>query len=69
MLVYFMAVWSILWPFGMCNLSPFNSLWAFVYIFPVLVCLDQEKSGKAGLDRVIMIRFRNKVLIESLAGK
>jgi hypothetical protein len=37
MLSYFITIWYKLWPFGVvCS--------HFVY-FPVLVCLDQEKSG------------------------
>jgi hypothetical protein len=44
MLVFFMAIWNILWPFGII----YGRLVQFVdicYIFPVLVCLEQEKSG------------------------
>jgi hypothetical protein len=44
MLVYFMTICYILWPFGIIYVR----LVLFVvicYIFPVLVCLDQEKSG------------------------
>jgi hypothetical protein len=37
-LEYFMAIWYNSWPFGtVCGL--------LLYIFPNLVCLDQEKSG------------------------
>jgi hypothetical protein len=44
MLVYFTATWHNLWPFGIMygRLVWFVVLW---YIFPVLVCLDQVKSG------------------------
>jgi hypothetical protein len=37
-------IWNILQPFGIvyANLEQFMVIW---YIFPVLVCLDQEKSG------------------------
>jgi hypothetical protein len=38
---YFTAIWYNLWPFGIvCGF--------LVYIFAVLVCLDQEKSGSPG---------------------
>jgi hypothetical protein len=43
MLVYFMTIWNILWPFGII----YGRLVYFVvicYIFTNLVCLDQEKS-------------------------
>jgi hypothetical protein len=44
MLVYFMTIRNILRPFGIINgrLVYFVFIW---YIFPNLVCLDQEKSG------------------------
>jgi hypothetical protein len=44
MLVYFMTIWIILWPFGIIygRLVYFVVIW---YIFPILVFLDQEKSG------------------------
>jgi hypothetical protein len=35
-------IWYNLWPFGI------GSLRSFCYVFPVLVCLDQEKSGNPG---------------------
>jgi hypothetical protein len=38
-LEYFKAIWYNLWPFGRYR------VWSFGIIFPVLVCLDQEKSG------------------------
>jgi hypothetical protein len=43
-LVYFMAIWSILWPFGLfCgHLVNFMVIW---YIFPRFGMLYQEKSG------------------------
>jgi hypothetical protein len=40
----FVTIWNSLWPFGIIC----GRLLLFVvicYIFPVLVCLDQEKSG------------------------
>jgi hypothetical protein len=43
-----MTIWKILWPFGII----YGRLIKFVvicYIFPNLVCLDQEKSGNPGL--------------------
>jgi hypothetical protein len=45
MLVYFTTVRYNLSPFGITNgrLVQFVLIW---YTFPVLVCLDQEKSGK-----------------------
>jgi hypothetical protein len=44
MSVYFTAVWYHFWPFGIMHgrLVQFVSSW---YTFPVLVCLDQEKTG------------------------
>jgi hypothetical protein len=44
MLLYFITVWNIFQSFGkICNcLVYFSVLW---FIFPILVCLDQEKSG------------------------
>jgi hypothetical protein len=44
MLVYFMTFRNILRPLGLFHfrLVQFVVIW---YIFPVLVCLDQEKSG------------------------
>jgi hypothetical protein len=47
MLVYFMTIWNILSPFGIIvgRLVKFVADW---YIFPILVCLDQEKSGNPG---------------------
>jgi hypothetical protein len=41
-LSYFITIWNILLPLGIPNLWPFLVI---LYIFPVLVCLDQEKSG------------------------
>jgi hypothetical protein len=43
MLSYFMTIWNILLPFGIINGR--LAIWC---IFPVLVCLDQEKSGNPG---------------------
>jgi hypothetical protein len=47
MLVYFMTIWNILWPFDIIygRLVQFVAIW---YIYPVLVCLDHEKSGNPG---------------------
>jgi hypothetical protein len=39
------SIWNIIWPFDIkCALwyMQFVAIW---YIFPILVCLDQEKSG------------------------
>jgi hypothetical protein len=46
--VYFMTICNILWPFGIIcgRLVLFVAIW---YIFPILVCLAQEKSGNPGL--------------------
>jgi hypothetical protein len=43
-LKYFKAIWNILRPFGIFygRLVKFVAIW---YIFPVLVCLDQEIYG------------------------
>jgi hypothetical protein len=49
MLVYFMIIWNIFRPLGVF-LWPFGAVCGhFVHIFfPVLVCLDLEKSGNPG---------------------
>jgi hypothetical protein len=39
---YFTAIWYILWQIGIVCRN-----WVF---FPILVCLDQEKSGNTGSD-------------------
>jgi hypothetical protein len=38
---YFLVIWYNLWPFGI--------VCGHMVCFPVLVCLDQEKSGNTGL--------------------
>jgi hypothetical protein len=45
----FMTIWNILEPFGITygSLVQFVVIW---YIFPILVCLDQEKSGNPAKD-------------------
>jgi hypothetical protein len=49
MLVYVTAIWYNLWSFGIVyvRLVKFVVLW---YVFPVLVRLDQEKSGNPALE-------------------
>jgi hypothetical protein len=47
-LVHFMAIWNILRPFGIIYGCLLLSV-VIWYIFPNLVCLDQEKSGNPGL--------------------
>jgi hypothetical protein len=50
-LVYFMTIWNILWPFGLI----YGRLVLFVvicYIFPNLVCLDQDKSGNPAWSQI-----------------
>jgi hypothetical protein len=49
MLVYFMTIWNILRLLGVFygSLVQFSVIW---YILPVLVCLDQEKSGNPVVD-------------------
>jgi hypothetical protein len=44
MLMHFMTIWNTLRPFDIIrgSLVQFVAIW---YIFPILVCLDQEKSG------------------------
>jgi hypothetical protein len=42
MLVYFMAFWSILLPFGKFCGHLVNFNWTFWYIFPVLVCCSKK---------------------------
>jgi hypothetical protein len=46
-LAYFMAIWHILWPFGIFygHLAYFMAIW---YIFPCFGMLYQEKSGNPG---------------------
>jgi hypothetical protein len=51
MLVYFMTICNNLRPFGIPIYWPFGIVCIYlVYIFPVLVCLDQEKSGSPVTD-------------------
>jgi hypothetical protein len=45
---YFTAMWYILWPFGI--------VCAHWYIFPVLVCLDQDKSGNPARSRARILK-------------
>jgi hypothetical protein len=47
MFVYFITIWNILRPFGIIygRLVQLAVIW---YIFPIFVCLDQEKSGNPG---------------------
>jgi hypothetical protein len=62
MLVYFMTIWNILWPFGIIYIWSFGiiyiwpfgkyNLWSFVLFFPNLECLDQENFGNPALRRV-----------------
>jgi hypothetical protein len=57
MMVYFMTIRNILWPFGII----FGRLVKFVaigYIFSILVCLDQEKSGNPGFDPDCEVDFQ-----------
>jgi hypothetical protein len=49
MLVYFMTIWNILWPFGII-LWPFGIVCGHLVYFSIFVCLDQEKSGNPGPD-------------------
>jgi hypothetical protein len=44
MLVCFMTIWNILWPFGI-SCGRLVEFVVICYIFPNLECLDQEKSG------------------------
>jgi hypothetical protein len=46
-LEYFMAIWKILWPSGLI-FGRLVYLVIICYIFPNLVCLDQDKSGNPG---------------------
>jgi hypothetical protein len=53
MLLYFMTIWNIKRPFGIiygltCGQIR-RGLWSFGIFFPVLVCLDREKSGNPAL--------------------
>jgi hypothetical protein len=49
MVVYFLTIWNIIHPFGIIY---GRLVWLVVigYIFPNLVCLDQEKSGNSDLE-------------------
>jgi hypothetical protein len=51
MLVYFMVIWHILWPF--CNVVV---IW---YIFPRFGILCQEKSGNPGFVQDLLSPHRN----------
>jgi hypothetical protein len=42
-----MAIWNILWTFGIIH-GYLVLFVVFCYIFPNLVCLDQDKSGNPG---------------------
>jgi hypothetical protein len=50
MLIYFMAIWSILQPFGIFHdlLVQFVFIW---YIFPGFGIMPQEKSGNPAMKR------------------
>jgi hypothetical protein len=50
MLVYFMTIWNILRPFDIIY-GRFVWLVVIWYIFPKMVCLDQEKSGNPDPNR------------------
>jgi hypothetical protein len=68
MLVYFMAIWNILYPFGIHILWPFgNLIW---YIFPVLVsCLTKNLAtlfGNAAMGR--KNGFQTEDLCNRLSG-
>jgi hypothetical protein len=58
MLVYVMTIWNILWPFGIIY---GRLVWSVVicYIFPNLVCLDQEKSGNPDCERAHLTKERD----------
>jgi hypothetical protein len=43
-----MAIWIILWPFGMFCPWPFRNLVPIWYIFPCFGTLNEEKSGSPG---------------------
>jgi hypothetical protein len=51
MVVYFVTIWNTLQTFGII----YGRLVLFVvilYIFPILACLDQEKSGNPDVEAV-----------------
>jgi hypothetical protein len=52
--VYFMAIWYILWPFGIFSghLVYFMAIW---YIFPRFGTMYQEKSGNLGFVQKIVL--------------
>jgi predicted outer membrane lipoprotein len=47
-LVYFMAIWYIVWLFGIYVVWPFGNLVAVWYIFPHFGKLNKEKFGNPG---------------------
>jgi hypothetical protein len=56
-----MTIGNILWPFGII----YGLLLLFVvicYIFPILVCLDQEKSGNPDSEAASEIDFEIRTL-------
>jgi hypothetical protein len=48
-----MAIRYNLWPFGII----YGILW---YIFPILVCLDQEKSGNTDFQARVLFQPQNR---------
>jgi hypothetical protein len=63
MLLYFTAIWYILWPFGNVVV-----IW---YTFPSFGILCQEKSGNPGADRINQRQKKtaNKHSFRDMAGK
>jgi hypothetical protein len=50
MLVYFMTIWSILWPLEIFYMWPFGIFCGNLVFFPRFGILDQEKSGNTGCE-------------------
>jgi hypothetical protein len=45
--LYFIIIWNILMPLGIIYVGSVQFV-VILYIFPILVCLDQTKSGNSG---------------------
>jgi hypothetical protein len=62
-----MTIWNILWPFGIIH-GHLVYFVVFCYIFPDLVCLDEEKSGNH-VEHLFAMSMAGKQLTVGLTGK
>jgi hypothetical protein len=61
-LVYFLAIWSIFRPFGICILWPFGAFYGHLVYFPRFGMLYQEIYGNS----VLMAYFDKKAISVNL---